>query len=155
MNQTIKVTWVYTLTHRNSQGELLSETIGKNLVVNAWLAGLAWLAWNTGSVNPFTYIALGSNNTAAAAWQTALSSEITGNWWQRANASSVSRVTENVTNDTLQLVHTFTFSWTETVREIGVFNAASSGTMLSRYVTSDKALNSGDTLEITYKLTFS
>lgn len=150
----IKLKGVITLTHKDSNWKLISEETINNLIVNAGKAAVAGLIGATGWVAAFTYLALGSNNTAPAAGQTALSTEITTNGWQRA-AATVSRVTTTVTNDTLQLVKVFTATGALTVEEVGIFNASSSGDMLGRALTGTKTLASGDTLTVTYKVVLS
>lgn len=148
-----KVTGTYKIEVRDSLGNLQMSKEVKNLVVNAGLAQLALLAGDA-SATPFTYLAVGTSTTATAGSQTALQAEITDTGLARA-AATVSRVTTTVTNDTLQFVYTWTASGTKTVEEVGVFNAASSGTMLSRALTGSTPLVNGSQLSITYKLKFS
>ena len=149
---TLKVKGTYTIEVRDSIGNLKEKKVVDNLVVNAGLAQLALLAGDA-SATPFTYLAVGTSATAVAASQTALQSEITDTGLARA-AATVSRVTTTVTNDTLQLVYTWTASGSKTVEEIGVFNASSSGTMLSRALTGTTSLVSGDQIQATYKVSF-
>lgn len=147
-----KVTGTYKIEVRDSLGNLKMSKEVKNLVVNAGLAQLALLAGDA-SATPFTYLAVGTSTTAVAASQTALQAEITDTGLARA-AATVSRVTTTVTNDTLQLTYTWTASGSVTVEEIGVFNASSSGTMLSRALTGTTSLVSGDQIQATYKVSF-
>jgi len=117
---------------------------------NAGKSEIAGLAGNTGSCTAFTALAYGTGSTAFAATQTALVTES-----QRA-AAVVTRTTTTVSNDTLQLSKTFTASTTETVKEVGIFNnATSAGTMLCRTVLgTPRSLTSGDTYTATYKVAF-
>lgn len=124
-----------------------------NSVVSAGKAQLALLAGDA-SATPFTYLAVGTSSTAVSAGQTALQGEITDSGLARA-AATVSRTTTSVTNDTLTLAYTWTASGTKAVEEIGSFNASSSGTMLSRALTTTKSLVSGEQLVATYNLQFS
>jgi len=133
-------------------GVILDEWDVNNLVVSAGKALLASLAGDASAV-PFTYLALGTSSTAASVGQTTLVAEIADTGLARA-AATVSRVTTTVTNDTLQLVYTWTASGSKTVEEVGVFNAASGGTMLSRALTTSKILVNNDTFIVTYKVTF-
>jgi len=121
---------------------------------NAGFAAVAGLVGNTGSVNPFTYLALGTGSTAAAPTQTALVAEITDTGLARASAT-VSRVTTTVANDTLQLLKEWTATGVKILREIGGFNAAAAGDMLARKVFA--ALTTEDTMvvKMTYKFPFS
>jgi len=121
--------------------------------VNAGFAQLALLAGDASAV-PFTFLAVGTSTTAVAATQTALQAEIVDSGLARA-AATVSRVTTTVTNDTLQLTYTWSVTGTKTVEEVGIFNDATTGTMLGRALTTSKAVVNGDTLQITYKVKFS
>jgi hypothetical protein len=120
-----------------------------NLVTNAGMAGVASRVNGNGAEAAFTYIAIGTGATAAAAADTTLVTEITTNGGQRANATA-SRTTTDVTNDTATLVNTFTFTGSFAVTESGVLNAASAGTLLARQVFSAINVVSGDSLQITW-----
>ena len=150
--QGIKFDGVYTIEVRDKDGNLKDREVVENLIVNTGLAEIAGLVGNTGSPTAFTYLAVGSASTAATATDTTLETELTDGGLERASAT-VARTTTTTTNDTLQLVKTFIVTGTKTVREVGVFNGDSVGTMLSRSVlTSDKNLESGDTFTLTYQL---
>lgn len=125
----------------------------KNGTPNVAFAVFSGLVGNTGSQTAFTYLATGTSNTAFAASQTTLGAEITDSGLQRASAT-VSRVTTTQTNDTLQLVKTFTASGTKSVEEVGIFNASSGGVMGGRALTTTKSLVSGDSYTVTYKIKF-
>lgn len=124
---------------------------GKNLIVNTGLAGLASRFNGDGGEAAFTYLAVGSGTTAVTATDTALETEITTGGLERA-AATVSRETENVTNDKGKLTHQWTASATLSVTELGVLNAASAGTMFSRKIITTKNVESGDTLTGTYTI---
>jgi len=132
-------------------GHYAKEETRKNLIVNDGLAALASLLNGDGGEAAFTYIAVGSGSTAEAATDSALGTEITASGLSRASAT-VSRETQNVTNDMAVLTNSFSVTASETVNEIGIFNAGTGGTMFSRKVISTKNVTSGDTLEITYKV---
>lgn len=123
-----------------------------NLITTVGKAGIAGLA-NGVVTDFFDYIAIGTGATAAAAGDTTLQTEITTNGGQRALAT-LSRVTTTTTNDTAQFVVTFTFTGSFAVTEAGVLSASSSGTLLNRQVFSARNVDSGDTLTITYKVSF-
>lgn len=125
----------------------------KNTITNASFAVLSGLAGATGAQTAFTYLAVGTSNTAPAASQTALQAEISTNGLSRA-AATVSRVTTTQTNDTLQLVLVFSVSGTSTVEEAGIFNANSAGVMLGRALTTSRSVVNGDTLTVTYQVKF-
>ena len=138
---------------KDKNGKTKDKWSVKNSVMKVGFAQLALLAGDATAV-PFTYLAVGTSSTAVATTQTALVGEITDSGLARASAT-VSRVTTTETNDTLQLVKTFSVSGTKTVEEVGIFNDATAGTMLARALTTTKSLVSGDTLAITYKVKFS
>lgn len=138
---------------REKFGFLSRSIVVNNGITNTGFAAMAGLVGNVGSVNPFTYLAVGTSATAFAASQSALIGEFSTIGLSRA-AATVTRVTTTQTNDTLQLVKTFTLSGTGTVEEVGAFNAASSGVMLGRALSGTIDLVSGDELVITYKFKF-
>lgn len=121
----------------------------ENLVVNG---GLAFLTGN--DIRGMKYIAVGTSSTAVAGSQTALVAEITTDGLGRA-LGAVTQEETNVANDTFQVTKTFTATGSTTIEEIGVFNAPSSGTMLSRALTTSKAIANGESLACTYKLVVS
>lgn len=121
-----------------------------NLVTNAGKAVAAGLL--TGDVtNFFDYIAVGTGTTAADATDTTLETETAASGLTRA-ASTNSRVTTDVTDDTAQFVKAFSVSGTVAVTESGVFDASSAGNMLARQTFSAINVVSGDTLTITWKI---
>jgi len=122
-----------------------------NLVTNAGMAGVASRINGAGAEAAFTYIAVGTGTTAAAAGNTALETEITDSGLARAN-SSASRVTTDVTNDTAQLVNTFSVTGTKAVTESGVLNASSAGVLLCRQTFSAVNVVNGDSLQVTWKV---
>lgn len=154
MNNDIKLKGTYTLEIRDANGNIRDSWTVDNIVTNAGKAELANLCGNVSTPVEFTYLAVGTSNTAAAATQTALVAELSTDGLARA-AGTVSRQTTTVTNDTFQVTYTWTASGSQTVEEVGVFNDASAGTMLSRALTTSKAVTSGETLTATYQLRFS
>lgn len=133
-------------------GRLLSDTTINNIITNAGKAQIALLAGDA-TATPFTFLAVGTSTTAVAATDTTLTAEIVDSGLERA-AGTVSRVTTTVTNDTLNVTKTWTATGTKTVEEVGLFNAASAGTMLGHALTTSKALISGDQLIATYQVKF-
>lgn len=129
-------------------GSWSSEMKLANLVTNAGKAAVASRINGSGGLAAFTYLAIGTGATAAAAGDTALQTEITTNGGARA-AATASRVTTDVTNDTARLVYTWTFSGSFAVTEAGALNAASSGDLLNRQVFTAVNVVSGDSLQVT------
>jgi len=127
-----------------------NEMVISNLVTNAGMAGVASRINGADSEAQFDYIAIGIGATAANVTDTALDSEITTNGGERA-LSTTSRVTTDVTDDTAQNLHTWTFTGSFAVVESGVFNHASVGVLLARQVFSAINVASGDSLQITWQ----
>lgn len=123
-----------------------------NIVTNVGKAQLALLAGDATAI-PFTYLAVGTSSTAVAATDTTLNAEIVDTGLARA-AGTVSRVTTTTTNDTLNVTYTWTASGTKVVQEIGLFNAASVGTILGHALTGTRSLINADQLVGTYKVVF-
>lgn len=149
--------WTFFKKHFNIQlpqialfGHYSETKFVSNLITNVGKALAAGLL--TGDVtNFFDYIAVGTGTTAAAVTDTALETETAASGLTRA-ASTNSRVTTDVTNDTAQFVKAFSVSGTVAVTESGVFDASSTGNMLARQVFSAINVVSGDTLTITWKV---
>lgn len=151
MIETLKTTGQIDFKITRANGEIEEWSVN-NLITSAGKAQLALLAGDA-SATPFTYLALGTSTTAPAIGQTALIAEITTNGLGRA-AATVSRVTTDVTNDTLQLTYTWTATGSVTVEEIGIFNASSSGVMLGRALTQTKSLVNTEQITAIYKVKF-
>lgn len=126
---------------------------GENIITNAGKALIASLAGDATAV-PFTYLELGTSSTAVAATDTTLTAAITDTGLARV-AATVSRTTTSVTNDTLQLVGSWTASGVKVILEIGSFNAASTGTMLNHKVVSSLTTANGDVVQYTVTVQFS
>ncbi len=134
--------------------------MGPNVITNAALAVFSGLVGNTGAQTAFTYLALGTDATAASASQTTLVAEITDTGLARKSAT-ISRTTTIQTNDTLNLVTSWTASGVKGINEIGVFNAASSGVMAARKVSGSSGFAvtistiNGSVVNATYQIIFS
>ena len=115
----------------------------KNLIVNTGKAFLA-NALTTSSTSPFTHMAVGTGTTAAAVGDTSLTSELA------RQAFTSSSVVANV----VTLVTTYAAgTGTGALTEAGIFNASSSGTLLSHVVFSAINKGSADSLTITWTIT--
>lgn len=150
---TIIIKGTYTFEIRDVNGNIRDSWTVDNIVTNAGKAQLALLTGDASAV-PFTYLALGTSSTAVAATDTTLTAEITDSGLERATGT-VSRITTTTTNDTFQITKTWTATGAKTVEEVGVLNAASTGTLLSHALTTSKAVSSGETITGTYQLRFS
>lgn len=121
-------------------------------LTNAGLVALAKLANGTDSVDPFTYIGIGSGSTAEATSQTALvtESDYTDTVTGTREAATCAYEADYKTKWTT----TVEFAGSEVVREVGIFSAVTSGTMLMRHVfAADKNMEDGDSLQLTIKMT--
>ena len=119
-----------------------------NLVVTAgknWVAG----RFKDGSIpDEMSHMAIGSADTAAAAGNTALATEL--------NRIALTNAGGTVSTNTVQ----YDASWTSAaaayaIKEAGIFNAATGGTMLAR--TTFAVINKGtdDTVSISWTITVS
>lgn len=121
----------------------------KNLVVNTGLGHITSRLLGTSS-NVMSHMALGSGTTAAAAGDTALQSQLGS---RKALTSSTQ---SGSNNESIVYVATFIAGEaTGAVTEAGIFNASTSGTMLCRTVFSVVNKAAGDTLQVTWTVTFS
>lgn len=152
IKDTITLKGTYDILVKDKDGNVKYDLQALNAVVTVG-KGLITSRLGQSSDAVAAYIAVGTSNTAVSAAQTALIGEISTNGLTRA-LGTFTRQTTTTTNDTFQLTKTFTLSGSSTVEEIGVFNASSSGTMLSRALTGTITLVNGDQLITTYKLSF-
>jgi len=151
----VKIQGFVRLVVKDKDGNVIQDTgFKKNVITNGALAVFSGLVGNTGAQTAFTYLALGTDSTVAAASQTALGAEIVDTGLAR-HAATVTRSTTTQTNDTLQLDWTWTATGSKTVVEIGMFNASSSGVMAARKLTGALSVVNTNTLAATYKIVFS
>jgi hypothetical protein len=123
-----------------------------NLITNVGHVAANARISGQGSYGTFVNLAIGTGTAAAAATDTALGTEITTNGGGRG-AATATQVTTTVTNDTTQLVKTWTFTGAFAVTEEGIFdNATSGGNMLARQVFAAVNVASGDSLTVTHKV---
>lgn len=122
-----------------------------NLITNAGFAGAASRINGAGAEAAFDYIAVGTGTTAANVADTTLETELATSGLSRAQGTA-SRVTTDVTNDTAQVLKSFTVTGTAAVTESGLLNAASNGVLLCRQVFSAVNVVNGDTLQVTWKI---
>ena len=148
MNESIKVTGRIKV---ELNGQVIEDRA--NVVTTAGKTALATLLAGSAAANTLvTHIGFGSGTTAAAATQTALVTELTGGGYARV---AVTR--SNPTAGVIEYQATLTGITTAvTVQEVGLFNAATAGTMFARQLTGAVALSSAsDSLQITWQVTFS
>ncbi len=140
--------WVHVVA-RHPDGTVFLDVTGHNLRVNA---GINWqynqMAGTTAAV--CTYIALSNTAITPAATDTSLSGEITTNGLGRALGTATH--TSNATSYTL--ANTFTATGTQAAQSAAILNASSSGTMCFENTFTQATLASGDTLTVTWTITF-
>ena len=148
MNESIKVTGHIQV---RLNGELIEDRA--NVITTAGKTALATLLNSTTAGNTLvTHMGFGSGTTAAAATQTALTTELSGGGYSRVTITR-----SNPSSGVIQYQATLTgLTSAVTVQEVGLFNAATSGTMFARQLTGAVALSSAsDSLQITWQVTFS
>lgn len=104
---------------------------------------------NSGGTIP-QYVAWGTGAGTTAATDTTLFTEVT----PRASGT-VTQQTTSTTNDTFQVVATQTAGTTETITNAGLFDASSSGNLFIKGDFTSIALNTGDSIQFTFKVQFS
>lgn len=134
-----------TITVYNPDGTIKEQHDLKNLVVTA---GKTWIAsrMSSASAAVMGWIAVGTNNTAAAVTDTTLGTELT------RVATTVSGGTPS-TNTVTYVANFPAGTGTGALVEAGIFNASSAGTMLSRTVFTVVNKGASDTMTITWVIT--
>jgi len=146
-NDTISISGKFILKKFDADGNLVETREVKNVITNDGKNEVAGLicADQASSYTAFDYIGIGTGTTSASATDTALENETD------RQAATGTLTTTSVTDDTMQLVASFT-GINATITEAGVFNASTGGTMLARQTFSGIPLTTNDTLEVTYKV---
>ena len=143
INDQMPVVGKLTLTLRDAEGNIKQEVDKNNLIVQVGKNFLANAVLNTSS-SPFTYMAIGTNGTAATLSDTTLGTELVRQVFTSGTVS-----TNVVTLTTTYAAGTGTGA----LQEAGIFNASSAGTMLSHVVFSTINKGAADTLTITWTVT--
>lgn len=125
-------------------GEKKYDEVVPNLVVTTGKNWIASRMYDTSIPDDMSHMAVGTNNTAAAAGNTTLNTE----------TARVALTSTTVSTNTTQYVATFgAGTGTGALVEAGILNASSSGTMLCRTVFSVVNKGADDTLTITWTIT--
>ena len=132
-------------------GDYTTEGLMYNTIT---VVGLALTAKRLGGVSadPITHMAIGEGTPTTTALQT----EITDGGGARAGVTPASATTTS-TDDTIRSANTFTFTSGAdfAITEEGLFNAASTGTMVASRSFSAINVVSGDSLQITHDIVMS
>lgn len=140
--ESIKATGEVKIDITRADGSLESVEI-KNLVVSA---GLNYIVsrMKDATATAMSHMAIGSGNTAAAAGNTTLGTEL----------GRVALTSTTVSSNTIQYVATFPAgAGTGSVTEAGILNASTSGTLLCRTVFGVVTKDAGDSMTITWTVT--
>ncbi len=136
---------------RDEYGNLKQEHEDHNLIVTVGKNYLAtWLAAASQGGEFMSYIGLGTGTTSPAAGNTALETEFSGGGYSRSQGT--------LTSSTNTWQNSAVFSpgnGTGAVTEAGLFSASTSGTMFARQTFSAYNKAAGDTLTVTWSVSFS
>jgi len=144
-NDAIKMTGTLKLVLTDENGNIKQEEEVKNLVVTV---GKNFIAsrMKDATATAMSHMEVGTGTTAAAVGDTALQTPVA--------SSRVALTSTTVTTNSVAYVATFPAgTGTGALTEAGIFNAASSGTLLCRTVFSVINKGAADTLGITWTVT--
>jgi len=139
--------------HRNAAGELLSSETVYNLITTVGRDFLHNQTYGTSpAANGLNYIALSNDTLTETNASTVLSTEIAANGLARAQGT----VSHTAGQTTTTVSKTFTCTTTsQAAQKAALFTASSSGTMNHVLAFTQRTLQVGDTLTITFTLTVS
>lgn len=132
-------------------GKVKQEHTNHNLIVTVGKTYLAaWIAAASQAGKFMEYMGLGTGTTSPVSGNTALETELSGGGYSRQNGtiSSSLAVWQNV-------VSFAPGNGTAAITEAGLFSASTVGTMFARQTFSAYNKAAGDTLTITWTVTFS
>lgn len=152
MQESIKATGKVNIVVRDENGNIKDERNIENLVVSVGKAYITERMIGTGA-NVMSHMEVGTDNTSAAAGQTALIAAVAGS---RTALTSSTQATSSTADDSVEYVCTFPAgTGTGALVEAGIFNAASAGDMLCRTVFSVVNKGAADAMTITWTVTLS
>ena len=141
----LKVTGGLKVEVKDKDGNVKDSRELKNLVVTA---GLGYIAsrMKEATATAMSHMAIGTDNTAAAAGDTALGTE----------AARQALTSTTVSSNTVEYVASFAAgTGTGAITEAGILNGASGGTLLCRTVFSVVNKGASDSMTITWTITIS
>ena len=148
IQENLKPTGMVTVSHFNSEGELLNKFEVPNLVVTTGKNYIASRIKDT-TFGAMTHMAIGTSSSAASATDQTLVAE-----GGRVGLSATTVSTNTITYTATFPAGTGT-STSPGVQEAGILNAASNGTLLCRTVFPSVAKAAGDSIAITWVVTVS
>lgn len=138
-------------------GNIKTERHIDNLIVDVGVEGVAYrIAPHDGSTTPsapYNYIALGTDNTAVDAGDDALSAELPAGATYAREQDSTAIYSTSSGNKLILSVVFGPDEGTGTLKESGIFNAATGGDMLARQTFDEIQKASSDTLTVTWTIT--
>lgn len=141
------------LEHRNAAGELLWEFDSSNLITTVGRDFLHTQGYGTSpAANGLNWIALSNDTVTETNASTVLSNEIAANGLARAQGT----VSHTGGATTTTIAHTFTCATaSQAAQKAALFTASSSGTMNHVLGFTQRTLQVGDTLAVTFTITLS
>lgn len=142
-----KATGQVNIVVRDESGKVKEDFTVPNLVVTT---GLNFIAsrMEDASASVMSHMAVGTDNTSAAAGDTTLGTEVSG--------ARVALDSGTATGNDMVYVATFPAgTGTASLTEAGIFNASSAGTMLCRTVFAVINKGAADTMTVTWTITIS
>jgi hypothetical protein len=138
---------------RDQYGYIKEERDGPNTItIKGREQTVRNLSNQTGTA--FGYTAIGTGTVTETVNDTTLGAEVAAGGGQRT-AATKSITTVSSANDTAQFVTTYNFTSSYTVTESGIFTATAAGDMLCRKTFASIAVQNGDQLTLTWKVTAS
>ncbi len=133
------------------KGKVLSEQVICNKVVttafvNDLVAALIGTAGPYGTFNDYKYHASGTDGTAEDVGNTMLGAEVES----RVEGTQVEGATPNI----YKSIATVTYTSSNIIKEHGLFNASTTGTLMDRTVFSDVSVEEDDAIQYTFTIQF-
>ena len=144
-----------TIEHRNAAGELLHSETVQNLITNVGRIFLHTQGYSTASgvAGGLCYIALSNDTVTEIATSTTLSTEIAANGLTRAQGAVTLPTGAGVSTT---IAKTFTCATApQAAQKAALFTAVSAGTMCHVLAFTQRSLQIGDTLAVTFTITTS
>lgn len=138
----LKATGIVNIKQYNSTGNLIKDFTVNNLVVNSGISFITSRMYSS-TENPMSHMAIGGTFGTPVLSETTLGSEI----------ARVALTSTTTVGNSIVFVATFGAGvGTGLIQEAGIFNAATSGTMLNRVSFGSVTKSSSDTIVITWTL---
>lgn len=137
--------------HRRADGSLVDEETVHNVITTVGRDFLHTQGYGTAAqANGLNYIALSNDTLTETTASTALSTEIAANGLARA----IGTVTHTAGQNTTTIAKTFTCATAaQAAQKAALFTAAAAGTMNHALAFTQRSLQIGDTLTVTFTIT--